>query len=337
MGNSFSPRFRGAESLDAVVSATIEGDIDCLVVAAHSPEILSQCARDYLRSLRGRGAQVEFHQKGGVEAVVHTTNRLLADIPVEKLTVSKSADGLRLLVIDNAESLPVTELQAAQRVARALKGSVFRVVLFWRMPNDGLVPDESHQFLRGAVVWGLDLVAPSVPEVPAISFERVVGKPTPISTEPTAGSRPEPSVESVLEKADVLAELAAERARERGFDATDRSWLQRWRPFITAVILLVFLVGGTWIFQSQLTVDDRPRVFDCGAYADEATLNVVRERLGRGVPTRVLREQNKWRLQVGPFESLEAADRHLSQIWSVGPCRVTPMVVEEQKKRGGLL
>jgi hypothetical protein len=340
MSKVSSSRFRGAESLDAVVAATVDSTIDCLVIAAHSPELLSQAARDYLKALRSQGAHVEFHQKGGVEAVVHTANRLLADIPVESLSSTTDADGLRLLVIDNAESLPLAELQAAQRVARALKGSAFRAVLFWRMPSEGLLPDELQQFLRGTGVWVLDLAelsaraVPSPSESVSTSVMSAVIEPPSIPMDTPAVSKSTPVPDAVAERVDVLAELAAERARERGFDATDRSWLQRYRLFATAALLLAVLLGGAWVIQMQLTVDDRPRVYDCGTYPDEATLNVVRERLGRGVPTNVLREQEKWRLQVGPFEGLEAAERHLNQIWAVGACRVNPVIVQEQKKRG---
>ena len=327
-------RFRGGEALDAVVSATEEGAVDVLVVAAHSPELLSECARDYLRNVRARGAQVEFHQKGGVEAVLHTANRLLADIPVERLSVTNDVDGVRLLVIDNAETLPLLELQAAQRIARALKGSALRVVLFWKMTDEGFLPDEMQQFLRGVAVWALDLAAAPVRNAEPEASSRPVTEPASIALDIPAPVVQSPVLDSSTEKADVLAELAAERARERGFDATDRSWFQRYRPIVTAVILLVVLIGGAWAIQSQLTADDRLRVYECGIYPDEATLNIVRERLGRGVPTRVLREQEKWRLQVGPFEGLEAADRHLKQIWAVGPCRVDPVIIQNAKQRG---
>jgi len=350
MSKASSIRFRGSESLESVVAATVDSTLDCLVIAAHSPELLSQVARDYLRLLRNRGAHVEFHQKGGVEAVVHTANRLLADIPVENLSVTTDADGVRLLVVDNAESLPLAELQAAQRVARALKGSAFRAVLFWRMPSEGFLPDELQQFLRGTSVWALDLAEPPAR---AVSASPLVAEPKssvfeppsiPMTVAPTAAapapasSPPEVTADTTLdamtERADVLAELAAERARERGFDATDRSWLQRYKSFLTAVLLLIALLGGAWIIQAQLTTDDRLRVYECGTYPDEATLNVVRERLGRGVPTRVLREQEKWRLQVGPFKGPDAAERHLNQIWAIGACRINPVIVPDQKKRG---
>jgi len=91
-------------------------------------------------------------------------------------------------------------------------------------------------------------------------------------------------------------------------------------------------VTGGWYVETQLTSDDRLRVYDCGVYADEATLDVVRERLGRTVPTRILREQDKWRLQVGPFVGASEADRHLSQIWGIGPCRVNPSILQNTKK-----
>jgi hypothetical protein len=35
---------------------------------------------------------------------------------------------------------------------------------------------------------------------------------------------------------------------------------------------------------------------------------------------------------VGPFEGTADADRHLSQIWDIGPCRVNPSIVQNTKK-----
>jgi hypothetical protein len=136
----------------------------------------------------------------------------------------------------------------------------------------------------------------------------------------------------VVERDDVLTALAAERARERGFDATHRPWWALYGKAAAMLVAAVLLVSGGWFVQTQLTQDNRLRVYDCGVYPDEATLDVVRERLGRNVPTRVLREQDKWRLQVGPFEGAADADRHLSQIWGVGPCRVNPSIVQNTKK-----
>lgn len=329
-------KWYGKSAASDVVAALRSGSIDSLVMATGDATTLSQMSRELVRSLRDIGARVEFYQKSDAEAAIHAANKLLADVPVDQLTLAKSDEAPRLLLIDGAEQLEESELTALQRLSRALRGSSYRAVYFLKADGESGLAESLQQLLVGTPVWWIDETAPLDTRVVA-SESSVQG--SPVQTEARSSQRLEeprpetPSAEITSgDREDVLTALAAERARERGFDATTRPWWTVYGKAVAMLAAVALLVTGGWYVQTQLTSDDRLRVYDCGVYADEATLDVVRERLGRTVPTRILREQDKWRLQVGPFAGASEADRHLSQIWGIGPCRVNPSILQNTKK-----
>ncbi len=330
MSKSKTPSWYGKSAAVDVESALRSGAIDSVVMAAGAMTVLSQVSRELVRRLREIGARVEFYQKGDVDAAIHAANKLLADVPVDQLTAARVDEAPRLLLIDGAEQLEESELLALQRLSRALRGSTFRTVYLLKADSEHGLAEPLQRLVQGSSTWWIEGTAPISP--------RVMQAETREPAERQLEKQPEkqeakPSIElDVAERDDVLTALAAERARERGFDATHRPWWALYGKAAAMLVAVVLLVSGGWFVQTQLTQDNRLRVYDCGVYPDEATLDVVRERLGRNVPTRVLREQDKWRLQVGPFEGAADADRHLSQIWGVGPCRVNPSIVQNTKK-----
>ena len=330
MNKSKTPSWYGKSAAVDVESALRSGAIDSVVMATGAMTVLSQVSRELVRRLREIGARVEFYQKGDVDAAIHAANKLLADVPVDQLTAARVDEAPRLLLIDGAEQLEESELLALQRLSRALRGSTFRTVYFLKADSEYGLAEPVQRLVQGSSTWWIEGTAPISP--------RIMQAETREPAERQLEKQPEkqeakPSIESdVAERDDVLTALAAERARERGFDATHRPWWALYGKAAAMLVAVVLLVSGGWFVQTQLTQDNRLRVYDCGVYPDEATLEFVRERLGRSVPTRVLREQDKWRLQVGPFEGTADADRHLSQIWGVGPCRVNPSIVQNTKK-----
>jgi hypothetical protein len=313
-----------------VESALRSGAIDSVVMATGAMTVLSQVSRELVRRLREIGARVEFYQKGDVDAAIHAANKLLADVPVDQLTAARVDEAPRLLLIDGAEQLEESELLALQRLSRALRGSTFRTVYFLKADSEYGLAEPVQRLVQGSSTWWIEGTAPISPR----SMQAETREPPERQLEKQpAKQETKPSTElDVVERDDVLTALAAERARERGFDATHRPWWALYGKAAAMLVAAVLLVSGGWFVQTQLTQDNRLRVYDCGVYPDEATLDVVRERLGRNVPTRVLREQDKWRLQVGPFEGIADADRHLTQIWGIGPCRVNPSIVQNTKK-----
>ncbi len=334
MSKSKTPSWYGKSVAVDVESALRSGAIDSVVMAAGAMTVLSQVSRELVRRLREIGARVEFYQKGDVDAAIHAANKLLADVPVDQLTAARVDEAPRLLLIDGAEQLEESELLALQRLSRALRGSTFRTVYFLKADSEYGLAEPVQRLVQGSSTWWIEGTAPISPRI----MQAETREPAERQLEKQPEKQPakqetKPSTElDVVERDDVLTALAAERARERGFDATHRPWWALYGKAAAMLVAVVLLVSGGWFVQTQLTQDNRLRVYDCGVYPDEATLDVVRERLGRNVPTRVLREQDKWRLQVGPFEGAADADRHLSQIWGVGPCRVNPSIVQNTKK-----
>jgi len=330
MNKSKTPSWYGKSAAVDVESALRSGAIDSVVMAAGAMTVLSQVSRELVRRLREIGARVEFYQKGDVDAAIHAANKLLADVPVDQLTAARVDEAPRLLLIDGAEQLEESELLALQRLSRALRGSTFRTVYFLKADSEYGLAEPVQRLVQGSSTWWIEGTAPISPRI--MQAETREPPERQLEKQP-AKQETKPSTElDVVERDDVLTALAAERARERGFDATHRPWWALYGKAAAMLVAVVLLVSGGWFVQTQLTQDNRLRVYDCGVYPDEATLDVVRERLGRNVPTRVLREQDKWRLQVGPFEGAADADRHLSQIWGVGPCRVNPSIVQNTKK-----
>jgi hypothetical protein len=330
MNKSKTPSWYGKSAAVDVESALRSGAIDSVVMATGAMTVLSQVSRELVRRLREIGARVEFYQKGDVDAAIHAANKLLADVPVDQLTAARVDEAPRLLLIDGAEQLEESELLALQRLSRALRGSTFRTVYFLKADSEYGLAEPVQRLVQGSSTWWIEGTAPISPR----SMQAETREPPERQLEKQpAKQETKPSTElDVVERDDVLTALAAERARERGFDATHRPWWALYGKAAAMLVAAVLLVSGGWFVQTQLTQDNRLRVYDCGVYPDEATLDVVRERLGRNVPTRVLREQDKWRLQVGPFEGIADADRHLTQIWGIGPCRVNPSIVQNTKK-----
>ena len=330
MNKSKTPSWYGKSAAVDVESALRSGAIDSVVMATGAMTVLSQVSRELVRRLREIGARVEFYQKGDVDAAIHAANKLLADVPVDQLTAARVDEAPRLLLIDGAEQLEESELLALQRLSRALRGSTFRTVYFLKADSEHGLAEPVQRLVQSSSTWWIEGTAPISPRI--MQAETREPPERQLEKQP-AKQETKPSTElDVVERDDVLTALAAERARERGFDATHRPWWALYGKAAAMLVAVVLLVSGGWFVQTQLTQDNRLRVYDCGVYPDEATLDVVRERLGRNVPTRVLREQDKWRLQVGPFEGAADADRHLSQIWGVGPCRVNPSIVQNTKK-----
>lgn len=311
-----------AQARECVVSGTPP----LLMICSNSAASLSASSREFVRELRSGGARVEFHAPGDAEALLQSTNRLLADIPLEALLESAARYPPHLLIIDDAESLSAAEAASLRRIVHGLRGSSLRTVLLARSTRAGLQHLPISEVTDLAMIWDLDGAVLSEAQSPPVFAEPIIAAVS--LPEPTREDAPKAPESMCADEPmpDVLAELARERAETRGFDVTmSRRWMATPVKVAMAVVALI-LVG--YAVQTILMGPPKsaPLVYDCGLHADRESIDVLIARIGRTTPMQVTTEGGRFRLQVGPFASESAAASVRAQVWLLGACRVEPIV-----------
>lgn len=327
---------RGPDKAGAARHSVMRGDPPIVLICSASIDVLSNCSRDFVRTLRSEGVRVEFHTPGNADGILQSANRLLEGIPLEGILSSTELFPPHLLIIDDAETMSAVETTALRRIVQGLRGSAFRVLLLAkrsRSEADRLPLADLNDLM---LIWDADGV-----ESEALDIKPVE------STLPEVElpKKPATSIKSLSKDPldapipDVLADLARERAETRGFDVTfSRRWFTQ--PLTIAAVVAVVVVSG-YLLTSGMTDSGttEPVVYDCGSHPDRESVDVLLTRIGRSTPTRVTAESGRLRLQLGPFPSEEAAEVVREQAWLIGACRVNPITVRAleslTRKAGG--
>lgn len=319
------------------------GEPPLMIICSNSVESLSTNARELVRELRAAGARAEFHSPDGADTILQSSNRLLADIPLDALMSKEEQAVLRLLVVDNGERLSDAETASLARVANGLRGSALRVVVLVRHAPERLGDLPVARLGDLSVIWGLD---PS----PRMSSSALpsLKVPAAVSTDPALTDQitperaaPKTSAPNIVvgkakpaepaEIRDVLVELARERADGRSVNVTARA-----RQFLLwiAGVVVIGIVTAVIAVNLQWRADSTEKqrfVFDCGLHPDQESAETLMSRLGRSVPTRVRKQSGGYRLEVGPFEGRTAADMARPQVWRLGACRASPVAVRDER------
>lgn len=343
MTRVFAERLAGAEQGAAACAAVTAGEHSVLVICSGETNILSGASRELVKDLRAAGARTEFHVPGDADTLLQSTNRLLADIPLDSLLSSATQHSPRLLVIDDAERLSSAEVSALRRLVNGLRGSVFRVLLLVRQTAQGLRFLPLAELAELTIVWHVDGTSADEDQ-PLPGPERIATPPLELPSVPTSAPMQAQSREKAVAETsstaveantarlrDVLAELASERAAARGFDVTAprRSVPMAVKAMIALSVVLIagYVTYDFWLRDFQVG----PLVYDCGLHADRESVDVLLAQVGRTTPTRVIEESGRFRVQVGPFTGRAAADAAREQVWRLGACRVSPVTAQAVK------
>jgi hypothetical protein len=352
MNGSIASVLSGPEAFAEVCDLVKQGGAPLLIVAAASAEVLSTNARELVRELRTAGARTEFHEPGEGDTVVQSTNRLLADIPIDALMSRTEQIAPRLLVIDNAERMSEAEAASLGRLINGLFGSALRVIALVRHTPKRLVDLPIGNLGSLAVVWNLepttldvaDAAAAGAMEASSASSVIDVLKDIRVAPREEPQTMPKSTVASRRsdsgEIRDVLIELSKERAERRSFDVTVRS--RRLLPILALLGAAIAVLVGFIALRSWLSDEDgvaRQYVYDCGVHPDRESADTLLARLDRTVPTRVREQVGGYRVEVGPFAGKTAAEAMRPQIWRLGACRANPTVMRAEAvkpvRRGG--
>ena len=341
MSGSVEGVLNGPESFAKVCELVKQGGAPLLIISAASAELLSSNSRELVRELRAAGARTEFHAPGEGDTVVQSTNRLLADIPIDALMSRTEQIAPRLLVIDNAERMSEAEAASLGRLINGLFGSALRVLALVRHSPQRLGDLPIGNLGSLATIWNLEPMATDSAD--AASPADVLKDIRAVARE-EAREAPRPAVSprraDAGEIRDVLIELSRERAESRSFDVTVRG--RRLLPILATLAAIAVLAVAVVVLKPWLEADDESRrqyVYDCGVHPDRESADVLLARLGRTVPTRVREQAGGFRLEVGPFAGKTAAEAMRPQIWRLGACRANPTVMRAESvkpvRRGG--
>lgn len=148
--------FSGDAALEDVVSFVQDTPPEALIVCAQSAETLSRITVHLVRRLRGSHGRIEFYQPAGPEAMLQAVNRLMQDIPIEELTSTRPGDGCRMLIVERGESTSEAEILALRRLASALRGSAFQLVLLAQTHAAPVDHPVLYHLAPQAAVWLVD-------------------------------------------------------------------------------------------------------------------------------------------------------------------------------------
>lgn len=148
--------FSGDAALEDVVSFVQDTPPEALIVCAQSAEELSRITVHLVRRLRGSQGRIEFHQPAGPEAMLQAVNRLMTDVPIDELTSTRPGDGCRMLIVEHAESAGESEILALRRLASALRGSAFQLVVLAQTNAAPLDHPTLCHLAPQAAVWLVD-------------------------------------------------------------------------------------------------------------------------------------------------------------------------------------
>lgn len=317
---------------EAALRSVRRGDPPVVLICSVSIDVLSSCSREFVRTLRSEGARVEFYTPGHADGVLQATNKLLEGIPFEAILSSTELFPPHLLIVDDAELLSAAETAALRRLVQGLRGSAFRVLLLARRSRAEVERLPLADLNDLMVTWNADGVESESPAIESLKVDQS-------STVSTPTIPPVTVVKETAPIPDVLADLARERAETRGFDTTSS---YRWMvaPLKVTVLVTAILLSAYGITTALMNSgDSETLVYDCGSHPDRESIDVLLMRIGRSTPTRVIAESGRFRLQLGPFPSQEAAEIVREQAWLLGSCRVNPIAVRAvdslPRKAGG--
>ena len=339
--------FVGPDALDDVVHAVEAGLPDGLVIAGPDADALATASRDLVRRLRTENGQVEFYEPGGTEGLLQATNRLLQDIPLEQLSSSRVSDGMRLLLVLNAEAMGREEAATIRRLAGALRGSALRILLFARIGTVIELHPTLAEFAEAGTCWlldektarrvevaGIDEVADAT--APVSSLEPRAAAPatsgqnppvvTPVVTPPASPAAP--AAAKKQDDVDILMQLADERARARGLTNSRRTYSRLFWAMLSLAALVVMAGVGYAVWDDSAERPAGPQMFDCGLHEDQELVRVLQKKLGADVPTKVVDQGGTFHLYVGPTTDAASVERLRAKVWNVGACKVQPMPAE---------
>ncbi|NDD75567.1 MAG: hypothetical protein EBZ40_11420, partial [Gammaproteobacteria bacterium] len=296
--------FVGPDALDDVVRAVEAGLPEGLVIAGPDADALATASRDLVRRLRTDNGQVEFYEPGGTEGLLQATNRLLQDIPLEQLSSSRVSDGMRLLLVLNAEAMGREEAATIRRLAGALRGSALRILLFARLGTVIELHPTLAEFAEAGTCWLLDEKTARRVEVAGIDEVAVAmppATPPPAAAPATSGQNsppvppivvpPKPVVAAVAkpqDDVDILMQLADERARARGLTNSRRTYSRLFWAMSSLAALVVMAGVGYAVWDDSAERPTGPQLFDCGIHEDPELVRVLQKKLGADVPTKVV-------------------------------------------------
>lgn len=346
--------FVGPDALDDVVRAVEAGLPEGLVVAGPDADALATASRDLVRRLRSANGQVEFYEPGGTEGLLQATNRLLQDIPLEQLSSSSAADGMRLLLVLNAEAMGREEAATIRRLASALRGSALRILLFARIGTLIELHPSLADFVEGGTCWLLDeksarrVEVAGTPEEPELPFAAPplvsaanVGRAAPaivpaataaIPVAPPVIAPVAPAAAKSDDEVDILMQLADERARARGATHSRRTYTRLFWAMASLAALVVMAGIGYAVWQDSAERPTGPTVFDCGVYEDRELVRVLQKKLGADVPVKVIDQGGSFHVVVGPMPDAASVERLRAKVWGVGACKVQPTPAEAAPK-----
>lgn len=338
--------FVGPDALDDVVRAVEAGLPEGLVIAGPDADALATASRDLVRRLRTENGQVEFYEPGGTEGLLQATNRLLQDIPLEQLSSSRISDGMRLLLVLNAEAMGREEAATIRRLAGALRGSALRILLFARIGTVIELHPTLAEFAEAGTCWlldektarrievaGVDDDASADPTPPATTGGSVAAAPAtsgqnpPVVTPVVTPSAPiaAPVTAKKQDDIDILMQLADERARARGLTNSRRTYSRLFWAMSSLAALVVMAGVGYALWDDSAERPAGPQMFDCGIHEDPELVRVLQKKLGADVPTKVVDQGGTFHLYVGPTTDPASVERLRTKVWNVGACKVEPM------------
>ncbi len=333
--------FVGPDALDDVVRAVEAGLPEGLVIAGPDADALATASRDLVRRLRTDNGQVEFYEPGGTEGLLQATNRLLQDIPLEQLSSSRVSDGMRLLLVLNAEAMGREEAATIRRLAGALRGSALRILLFARLGTVIELHPTLAEFAEAGTCWLLDEKTARRVEVAGIDEVAVAmppATPPPAAAPATSGQNsppvppivapPKPVVAAVAKQqddVDILMQLADERARARGLTNSRRTYSRLFWAMSSLAALVVMAGVGYAVWDDSAERPTGPQMFDCGIHEDPELVRVLQKKLGADVPTKVVDQGGTFHLYVGPTTDAASMERLRAKVWNVGACKVEPI------------
>jgi hypothetical protein len=312
-----------------------------LVIAGPDADALATASRDLVRRLRTDNGQVEFYEPGGTEGLLQATNRLLQDIPLEQLSSSRVSDGMRLLLVLNAEAMGREEAATIRRLAGALRGSALRILLFARLGTVIELHPTLAEFAEAGTCWLLDEKTARRVEVAGIDEVAVAmppATPPPAAAPATSGQNsppvppivvpPKPVVAAVAkpqDDVDILMQLADERARARGLTNSRRTYSRLFWAMSSLAALVVMAGVGYAVWDDSAERPTGPQLFDCGIHEDPELVRVLQKKLGADVPTKVVDQGGTFHLYVGPTTDAASVERLRAKVWNVGACKVEPI------------
>jgi hypothetical protein len=305
----------------------LSGNPSVLILCATSASLLSKHSRELIRSVRTDGVRTEFHAPDDSDTVLKSANRLLADMPLERLYEGAAQQAVRILVIDDGEKLAEPEVASLRRLVEGLRGTAFRVVVLAKHASSRLSELPIAGLGERALVW--DLESP-IGELRRLEQESDgAGR----RAKPTQQGFSEPlraridDLTELSEAEDILAELARERSDAGAVvHAGSRRTRGIWIAMLGVVIVLLGTLGVVrWMTDQKAAA--LLMVYDCGLQPDRESVQTLIDQLGQGIPTRVSEQLGRYRLEAGPFKGKAAAEAARAQIWRIGACHVAPIIV----------